>query len=98
MNTNVWLSSKGIPFKPFSSSSNDDIVGPMGRILKIRTKNKQDPVTPAKAPKLKFTVGTKKGKDQGEPLVSNVHETQESEVPDEQLEAKHPDEEPIDVD
>lgn len=63
MNTNVWISSKGIPLKPFSSGFDDDIVGPMGRRSEIRTKNKQYPTTPSKASKLKFIVGTKKGKD-----------------------------------
>lgn len=98
MNTNVWLASKGISLKPFSFGSRDDTASPMGRRSKLRTKNKQDITTPTKAPKLNFTIGTKKGKAQGEPSTSNVHETQESEVLDEQLEGENPDEEPIDVD
>lgn len=83
MNTNMWISSKGIPLKPFSSSSDDDTTSPIGNKSEIRTKNKQDPSTPAKVPKLKFTVPTKKGKSQGETSASNVYETQESKVPDE---------------
>lgn len=83
LNTNIWISSKGISLKPFSSSSDDDTTRPIGKGLEIITKSKQDPTTLAKAPKLKFTIATKKGKDQGEPLASNVHETHESEVLDE---------------
>lgn len=89
-NANVWLSSKGIRLKPFSSRSDDDIIGHVGRILDIRMKNKQDSSTPIKAPKLKFTIWARKVKAQGKPLASNVHETWESEVQDEQLEGEHP--------
>lgn len=97
-NTNIWLTLHGVPMKPFSFDFDDDIVDPMGRRSKIRTKNKQDPTTLAKAHKLKFIVGTKKGKDQGEPSSSNVNETRESNLSIEQVEGEHLDEEKIDVD
>lgn len=66
-NTDIWLSLHGVPLKPFSSGCDDDTIGPMGKRFEIRNKNKQDVVTPTKIPKLKFIVGSKKGKSQGEP-------------------------------
>lgn len=94
-NTNVWLSLHGVPIKLFSPTSDDDTAGPMGKRAYIRTKNKQDLATSTKDPKLKFTVGSKKGKNQGEPLSSNVQEISELEVSDKQEENDHPDEELI---
>lgn len=97
-NTNVWISSKGIQLKPFSSSSDDGTVGPVGKRSKIITKNKQDSATPSKAPRLKFIVGTNKGKAQGEPSASNIHEVQEPKIQDKKLEGEHPVTETIDID
>lgn len=84
--------------KPFSSGSDDDIDGHVGRRSETRTKNKQDPSTPWKAPKLKFRVGANKGNTQGEPSSSNVYGTRESKVQDEHLDDENPKLEPIDVD
>lgn len=83
---------------PFSTSSDEDIIGHVDKRSENRTKNKQDPTTPQKAPKLKFTTGDNKGKSQGEPSISNVQETKESKVQDENLNDEHLDLEPIDVD
>lgn len=87
-NTNIWLSLHGVPLKHFSSSFDDDTTGPMGKRLEIKTKNKQNPATPTKAPKLKFTVGSKKGKSQEEPSRSNVQEISELDIPNEQEEGE----------
>lgn len=92
-NTNVWLSLYGVPLKPLSSTSDDETIGPMGKRSKMRTRNKYDPATPAKARKLKFTFESKKGKSQEEPSSSNVQEISELDVPNEQEKGELPDEE-----
>lgn len=92
-NTNIWLYLHGVPLKLFSSSSDDDTVGPMGKRSEIRTKNNQDVVVPKKAPKLKFTVGSTKGESQGELLSSNVYKISKLDAPNNQEEGELLDEE-----
>lgn len=63
-NTNIWLTQKGIQLNPFTTISEDDIVGPIGNRSKPRTKNRKDLVASPKAPKYKLTIGTSRGKEQ----------------------------------
>lgn len=79
--------------KPFTTGSEDNTFGLVGKRSELRTKNEQDPVASPKAPKYKFTVGTRKGKEQEKSSTSGSQQEKEQEL--EEVECE---DEPINVD
>lgn len=80
-----------IQFNPFNIGSKNDTTRPIGDKSNLRTKNREDPTTPQKAPKYKLTLGKSKGKYQGES--STQVSQQEKELEEEELEDEPIDEE-----
>lgn len=90
VNTNVWLASKGIWLKELTIGLEEDIMGPIGKISELRTKNKQDHIASAATPRFNFIVGKGKGKEQVESSTPSAQEKKELEVLGEHLDYEPP--------